>query len=562
MVKKILSLINKQYGGINEAAILLGVFSLTSQLLGLIRERALVSQIGPGIDLDIYYAAFKIPDLIFTAVASLVAVTALIPFLTEKISQEPDNKKAVMFMNRVFSAFFSAMMIVLGIAYLAMPSLVHFVAPGFSTKALHELSLMSRIMLISPLLLGLQNLLGSVAQTYRKFFVFALAPVLYNVGILIGIFFFYSRYGIYGLAYGVVIGAFLHFLIQVPTVLHLGFNPRFTTKLDFKELGEIVRIALPRTLTLAMNTITVTILISLASKISAGSISILNFAINLQTFPIMMISLSYAIAAFPTLVEAFSLGNIEKFKNIVVETARQIIFWSLPITTLFIVLRAHIVRVVYGTNTLSWNDTRLTAGLFALLSFAIIASSLVLIFVRAYYASGRTKVPFFVTVSGMCITLTTAYFSGIVLTTNIELSESIAHLFRLTNVSGIKILSLGIGYCVGQFFNLTVFWLLFRKHFGVGVLRPVHSTLFKGILSSILGGLVTYFVLIFLAPYVNQDTFLGILGQGFLAGVLGILVILMVLRILKSKELSDFTQALHHKFWKSTVIAPGAEGLD
>lgn len=562
MVKKILSLINKQYSGVNEAAILLGIFSLASQLLGLVRERALVSHIGPSTDLDIYYAAFKVPDLIFTSVASLVAVTALIPFLTEKITNESDNKKAVMFMNRVFSAFFSTMMIVLGIAYLAMPSIVHLVAPGFSPNALHELSIMSRIMLISPLLLGLQNLLGSVAQTYRKFFVFALAPVLYNIGILIGIFFFYSKYGIYGLAYGVVIGAFLHFLIQVPTVLHLGFNPKFTTKLDFKELGEIVKIALPRTLTLAMNTITVTILISLASKISTGSISILNFAINLQTFPIMMISLSYAIAAFPNLVEAFTLGNIEKFKNIVVETVRQIIFWSLPITTLFIVLRAHIVRVVYGTNTLSWNDTRLTAGLFALLSFAIIANSLVLIFVRAYYASGRTKIPFFVTVSGMCITLSAAYFSGIIITQNSQLSDALAHLFRLTNVHGIKILSLGVGYCIGQFFNLIVFWSLFRKHFGAGVLRPVHSTLLKGLLASIVGGFVTYIVLIFFVPYVNQDTFMGILGQGFISGLFGIMSILFILKILKSKELNDFTQALHQKFWKSIVIAPGAESLD
>jgi putative peptidoglycan lipid II flippase len=177
MVKRFLSVITKRYSGIHEAAILLGVFSILSQFLGLVRDRLLVHYIGPGPTLDVYYAAFKIPDLIFAFIGSLVTVTAIVPFVVERL-RDGGEEQTRKFIAELTTAFILVMGGVLLLAFIAMPALAHIVAPGFSDDQLNELTNISRILLISPLLFGLQNLFGSINQVFKKFFVFAASPSL------------------------------------------------------------------------------------------------------------------------------------------------------------------------------------------------------------------------------------------------------------------------------------------------------------------------------------------------------------------------------------------------
>lgn len=562
MVKRIFGLIRKQYGGMHEAALLLGFFSLISQLLGLIRDRALVSHLGPSLELDVYYAAFRIPDFVFTALASLVAVTALMPFLIQKIEKSGGDKEARVFMDQIFSAFMGTMLIVCLGLFICMPFFASLIAPGFSPYGHTLLTTMSRIMLLSPILLGIQNLLGSIVQMHKRFFIYALAPVLYNTGILIGVFFLYPIYGVYGLAYGVVLGAFLHLSIQIPTVYELDFVPRITWRIKWREIFIVAKTAFPRTITLAMNTFVSLILIALASRFAEGSISILSFAFNLQSVPIMIISVSYAVASFPGLVELYALGKKEAFLNTVSDASRQIIFWSLPITTLFIVLRAHIVRVVYGTHALSWNDTRLTAALFAILSLAIIAHSLSLVFIRAYYASGKTTKPFMVTVFGALTTCVTAFFLTQYVGQVHDLNIVSRSVLRLEGVPNASLIILGISYILGHFVNLFLFWFYFRRDFGKGVLHSLLKTTWVTTLASLVLGSLTYLVLYILAPYTQTTTFWAVLSQGLLAGFVGMCGALFVMYVCKSEELRTFTQALRARFWKATPISPGHESFE
>ncbi len=561
MVKRFFSLITKEYGGVHEAAILLGFFSLVSQLLGLVRDRALVGQLGPSLELDVYYAAFRIPDIIFTSLASLVAVTAIIPFITEKLVLQNGEEEARRFMDRVFSSFMIVMLVVCGIIFVTMPFCVRFIAPGFSPDGQILLVAMSRIMLLSPIFLGIQNLLGSIVQMYKKFFIYALAPVFYNLGILVGVFVLYPWFGIYGLAYGVVLGALLHLAVQLPSVHELRFIPRFTFDFRFTELLRIVRIALPRTLTIAMNTFLIAFLTAIASHLQTGSISILTFALNLQSVPIMMISVSYAVASFPSLVDLYTRNKIDEFVGTVLSTIRQIIFWSLPITALFIILRAHIVRVVYGTHSLSWNDTRLTAALFAVTALAVIAHSLSLIYVRAYYASGKTAKPFIITVIGALATCGMAYFL-LSISKSGDIQNMYEGLLRLGGIENTDIILLGIAYTFGHFVNVFLFSLLFRRDFGTHVLSPVLKTLVVGIISSVALGVTTYGILNFMSPIISGSTFFGILIQGIIAGGGGIIVAVGVLWFFKSQELLGFIDALQSKFWKREVLIPGQENFE
>jgi putative peptidoglycan lipid II flippase len=555
MVSRFFSVLTKRYSGIHEAAILLGIFSILSQVLGLVRDRLLVHYIGPGPTLDVFYAAFKVPDLIFAFVGSLVTVTAIVPFVVERL-RDGGTEKTRIFLAELTTAFVLVMGVVLIIACIAMPVLAHFVAPGFTESQQHDLILISRILLISPLLFGLQNLFGSINQVFKKFFVFAASPVLYNTGIIIGIVFFLPRFGLLGLVSGVVLGAVLYIFVQLLSAKSLGFPLSFTSKIHYRELYRVAETALPRALTFGMSTFVIFIMTGLASKIESGSISILTFAVNIQTFPIGFIGSSYAIAAFPTLTELWAKGERERFYEVIRSSCQQILFWTLPLTALFVVLRAQIVRVIYGSSTLSWNDTRLTAALFAILSIGIAAQSIVLVFVRAYYATGSTKKPFYLAAVTTSMTVVFALLFLFLFHAYPHMVSTLEYLFRVSGGHGTDILALGLGYLFGNLLSLILFISLLAQDFGIAFLSPLFTTFAKSGAAAVVAGIVAYATLNVLGGPLELSTFPGILLQGLAAGLAGSLAALVVLATVRSAELAIFARAIHSKFWKAPVVAP------
>jgi len=247
MVERFFKAIHREISGLHEAAFLLAGFVLLSQVLALVRDRLLAHSFGASAQLDVYYAAFRIPDFIYVSLASLVSSAVLIPFIIGKL----DNKaEAQRFFNSLFTLFFGAMLFVSILVYWAMPMLSGFVIPGLDEAAQKELVSLSRIMLLSPFLLGLSGFFASITQSLRRFFVYAISPVLYNIGIIIGIVVFYPIFGLAGLAYGVVVGALLHLIIQLPVLVKNKFVPHFTFAIDWGEIKSVLLISLPRTLTL------------------------------------------------------------------------------------------------------------------------------------------------------------------------------------------------------------------------------------------------------------------------------------------------------------------------
>ena len=186
MVKRILTFLNKEFHGVNEAALMLGGFAFLSQLLGLVRDRTLAHIVGAGPMLDIYYAAFRIPDFLYISVASLASVTVLMPFLVDKINTGNDGKeKARKFINNIFSAYMLFMIVISVVVAIFIPYIAHYIAPGFRDEQLSLLVTTSRIMLLSPIFIGLSNLIGTITQLFKNFFIFSLSPIFYNIGICI-----------------------------------------------------------------------------------------------------------------------------------------------------------------------------------------------------------------------------------------------------------------------------------------------------------------------------------------------------------------------------------------
>ena len=559
-MEKILRIFGKEYGNVNQAALLLGCFAFFSQILGLFRDRSLAHFIGPGPTLDIYYAAFRVPDLIFISVASLASITVLIPFILGKMSGDKVTDEARKYMSDIFSVFFGLMIFFSIIAYLLMPYLSSIITPGFTSEMQSRVVELSRIMLLSPILLGLSNIFGTVTQLFRKFFIYALSPIFYNLGIIAGILFLYPAYGIYGLAIGVILGALLHFLIQALASARSGFAPRFSWSINFSDIKRTVLVSLPRTLGLSANSLALLVIVAFASYEASGSISIFNLSLNLQTVPLGIIGLSYAVAAFPILTRSYSQGLMGEFKDHLKSAARAIIFWALPITFLFIVLRAQIVRVILGSGFFSWENTRLVAASLAVFAISFVAQALIALFARAYYAGGNTRRPLFINlISSFSIVLFSVLFLYL-FKHFLFLRYFVESLLKVSDLPGTEILMLPLAYSLGTIINFILLWHFIKKDF-IKDEPFISKTFFQSLGGAFLVGLVSYLSLNALAPIFGTHTFWGIFLQGFLSGILGIAAGTLVLHLLKNQELKDLAQTLHTKFWKVKVVAPPQEGL-
>lgn len=551
-MERIKKLFNREFSKISEAALVLGFFTLFSQVLGIVRDRLLAGNIGAGSNLDIYYAAFRVPDLLFTLGASLVSVSILMPFF--KARYDNSHEAGHKFLHDIFTVFFIFITLASIITAIIMPYIAGYLFPGFNAEELSQSIMLSRIMLLSPILLGISNLLATITQAFKQFFVYALAPVFYNLGIIIGIVLLYPIFGIAGLGYGVVFGAFLHMVIQIPVVIRHGLVPRLSLKIQWEHIKTVIGHSLPRTITLSMSKIVFLIFVSIASTLVSGTISVFNLSYNLQSVPLAIIGVSYSVAAFPVLVDYFNSNDHKKFMSHVMGPIRQIIFWSMPIISLFIILRAQIVRVILGTGNFDWADTRLTAASLALFIISVIAQSIVLLLVRAYYASGKTWKPLWITLVSSVSTILFAYIFITAYNTFPMLKFFFENLLRIEGVEGSSVIMLSLAYSVGMFLNLFLLWYAFRKDFSFKAGYGIRRTILESFVTSTLMGAVAYTMLQIIDPYFSQNTTMGVLLHGGISGIVAIIIGVTILFAIKNQEINLLWNSLHRKFWKTKII--------
>lgn len=552
MVRRILNVFYKEMSGLHEAAFLLGAFALFSKILALVRDRILAHHFGAGSELDIYYAAFRLPDLIYFSAASLLASAIVIPFIFDRVNRK---EAARQFFNSLYTVFCAGMTAVSIIGFFLAPFLAPFVAPGFPAEAHEELTTLTRILLLSPFFLGLSGLFASITQAFNRFLVYALSPVFYNAGIIVGILFLYPVYGLSGLAWGVIVGSILHAAIQVPTMTRLGFFPRFTNAISLREMFEVFAVSLPRTAALSAQHITLLVLVASASLFEEGSITVFNFSMNLQMVPLSIIGVSYSVAAFPTLSRLHVLGESARFIEQVVVALRHIIFWSMPVTVLFIILRAQIVRAAFGTGQFGWTETRLTAAALAIFSLSIVAQSALLVIVRAYYASGKTRTPLLVALFSSILTIGSAFLLEGWFKDFETFRFFVENMLRVENVPGTALLMLPLAFSFGAVVNTVALWFFFVRDFGAS-----HSIMYRSLrqsfAASVVMGFVAYHLLQLLDDVFDINTFFGIVFQGFFAGLGGLCALVAILYLMKNEEFLQTVQTLRRATWKTKPIAP------
>lgn len=558
MVRRIFELFHKEFRKVQEAAFLLAVATVASNILGIVRDRLLASRFGAGEDLDIYYAAFRVPDILYTLSLFFVASTAIIPLFLERVAESKESARE--FTQTVLVAFLASIAVLIGAAYVAMPTIMPFLVPGFDPVMHDEAVRLSRILLFSPLLLGLSNLASSILQSFRRFFPYAASFLFYNLGIIIGIVFFMPHVGFSGLAWGVVFGALLHVGIQIPSLVRTGYFPRLALQRPIL-LMEVFRMSLPRTLGLAAMQFAFLAVTAIASLLGAGSIAIFQLSYNLQSIPLAVIGLSYSIAAFPTMTELIVKKERSLFFDHLFSASRHILFWTLPSAVLFVVLRAQIVRVVLGAGAFSWVDTRLTAASLALFALGIVAQSLSALFVRAFYAIGNVRVPVVVNILSAGLTIVCAVvFVGI-----LREAEGLTYVFvrmlRVADVSNVAVLGLPLAFAVGAIANAVVLGLSLGWIEGETHSRNLRTSVVDITGASILLGIVSYGVLQMLAPVLDLNRFFGIFAQGLLAGLAGIATAAVFLHVRKNKEYTELQNSISRRFWRKETIGFEQEHL-
>ncbi|RJQ31297.1 hypothetical protein C4572_02590 [Candidatus Parcubacteria bacterium] len=559
MVKKVWNLFYREIGGLQKAALILALSSVASALFGILRDRLLAGNFGAGKSLDIYYAAFKVPDFVYILSLSVVSVNALIPFFLEKagVSQE----QAKRFFRETLTFYLIAIILLISLAYLLIPHLSGFVAPGFSPEEEAQLNLLSRVLLLSPLFLGLSNLISSVIQSYNRFIIYALSPIFYNLGIIFGIVFLMPRFGMSGIILGVVFGAALHALVQVPALLKLKVFPLPSLKINFGESWKIAKLSFPRTLGLGISQLIQIFITATASLLTAGSIAVFNLSFNLQSVPLAVIGMSYSVAAFPTLARLFVNNQKKEFLEQTIIAVRQIIFWSIPVSAAVIVLRAQIVRIIFGSGQFGWQDTRLTAAAMAVFAFSIAGQSLIVLFVRAFYASGKTWKPIWINLASAVFIIASVPFFIKLFKSYDFISSFFEIVLRVGDVAGTDVLALPLAFSLGTIMNTVLLFLSFQKEFG-DVWPSVKKSFFEVLRASLGMGVVCYFSLGILDDIFDINTFLGILSQGLISSVLGVTAWLIILLLLRNKDLFEIITAVKQKFWRTPVIAPEPENLD
>lgn len=386
-----LLLFNQQTNILSAAAIIM-INVAASRILGLLRDRLLATYFGSSAQLGVYFAAFRLPDMIFQLLVMGALATAFIPVITSLITRGQKNQAwyvSSSVLNIGLLIFAALAILIFCFAY----PLSNLIAPGFNHEELILMSRLTRIMLLAQFFFILSNFLTGILQSFKHFMVPALAPVFYNLGIILGIVLFTPALGIFGAAWGVVLGTILHFLIQLPLAKKLGvvYQPVFDYHdSTVKKIGQLM---LPRTIGLAVAQIDYTVDIILASLISTSSLIYFNFAQHLQLLPVGLFGATIAQAALPTLAENAEKQGLLAFKKTFLSCFQQILFLVLPCSVLLIILRIPIVRLVFGAARFDWEATVTTGLVLAFFSISLFAQSLVHLLARAFYALQNTKIP-------------------------------------------------------------------------------------------------------------------------------------------------------------------------
>lgn len=511
----------KKQQSILSASLVLGITFAISAVLGFLRSRFLYAEFFKCCvdQLDVYNAAFRLPDLIFKLLVTGALSASFIPVFSSYLHKDKD--KAYQIASSVINILAVIFIIASIVVLIFTRPLTQLIAAGFSPVQLDLMVNLTRILLIAQVFFLVSNFLTAILQVNQIFIIPALSPIIYNLCIIISIFILAPTFGIYGVVYGAVIGAFFHLVIQIPAVKNNGFKYSFTINRHLSGVKEVFRLMVPRSLSLGLGEIENTVTLFFASSLPIGSISLLNLALQLMYLPSRIFGTTVGQASLPILSKNIAANELDNFRRTVSNILLQSLFIALPVAVLVLVERVPIIRLLFGSQNFPWTATLTTARILALLTPAIVCQAIIQILIRSFYALHNTKIPFKV--------------SFVSLLTNITVS------FILINFTNLGVLGLAISSTITniiQMLGLFYFFIKIVDGFDwVQTLRRLN----KMLLASLLMGLSTWLSLKFLDLFVLDTTRTIALGLVFSASsLIGIIIYIFVSDLLNINEINDY----------------------
>ncbi len=509
---------SRRQSSIFSAAAILAVAFGISALLGIFRDRLLYAKFYAccADQLDAYNAAFRLPDIIFRLLVTGALSAAFIPVFSEQISKSKEKAYRMVssVINILFLAFLSLSIIVIVFAY----PLSRLIASGFSGDQILLMSLITRIMVSAQIFFLLSSFLTGILQTYQRFLIPALAPVVYNLGIILGIQLLAPRWGIFGPAIGVVIGSALHFLIQLPLVLSLGF--RYSFSFSFRLLGvrKILRLMPPRTLALGLSEIEATLSLFLASSLPTGSLSLFYLGQRLTQFFSRIFGVTIGQACLPVLSKEASKHRLDRFRKTLLGSLLQALYLAFPAASIFLILRVPIVRLAYGSKDFPWQATIATGRIVACFAPLVIFNVINDILIRGFHALQDTKTPLLASFISLISVLAAALFA----------------IFKL----GLGIHGLAVAITLAGLIRALVLAVLLIKKAEIRDLATdFFSPILKMFFSSIVLVLTSWILLRTLDRYVFDTTRIaGLIGLAGISFVVGVFVYFVFTLALSLKE--------------------------
>jgi len=385
------------------AATILMIFFVASRVLGLVRDIVISHQFGTSRALDAYFAAFNIPDFIFNIVAGGAMASAFIPTFSAALALR-DEKRAWQLATSIITLAFIAITAVCAVlAVFADPIVAMTVARGFAPSDQALTASLMRWMFITPIVFGVSGIVMGILNSYQHFILPALAPIFYNAAIIAGALFLSPVFGVYGLVIGVVAGAFLHLLVQVPWFLRQRITNcqlRITISPDVREVG---RLLLPRAFGIAAVQINFLVNTVLASTLQIGAIAALSYAWRVMLLPVGAVGQSVATVIFPTLSAHSARNEQDDFRKLFSSAFRATMFLAIPATVGLFLLAAPFVSLLFERGEFNAQSTAETAGALQFFSIGLFAHSGLEILTRAFYAMHDTKTPVLIGVGAMVV---------------------------------------------------------------------------------------------------------------------------------------------------------------
>ena len=498
------------------ATLILAVSALLSRVLGLLRDHLLARSFGAsggeGIyNLDAYYAAFRIPDLLYNLLIFGAISAAIIPIFTQ-YRKSGELKKAWEFASNMLHLMLVFIFLVAGVAYWFAPQLTHLVAGGFETEAFDLTVRLMRIMLLSPIIFTFSAMFISIQDSFRVFFWRSLAPLFYNLGIIFGILYFSQNFGVVGVTWGVIIGAVLQALVQLPALKSIGYRHVWLIDGRRADVRNAFRLIVPRVLGLSLTQITLIINTLIASFLVTGSITIFYFADNLQAVPLGIIGISFAITSFATLSELAMEQSPANFVKEIATVSHKILFLVIPATLGMMFLRGQIIDVILVAGKFTESDASILEAVLGFLLLSLFAQSLIPLLSRGFYAYHNTKTPLLTAMLGAVLSVGGSYFLAIVMK--------------------MGVVGIGIAFSAGNILNFILLYVFMCAKCRRNILDWLR------ILKMIVSGGFMYGTLYLMNQYVSYgECLIDRVGKLALLTLVGMFVYFLLAKALKIAEL-------------------------